>query len=220
MVKISIKPSHYNWEIFKQVSKVIRECIGLASLCSVIGPRNSHHPLNQSDTQPKPITAWSPAFSRALGSLPAFTLSPDWLFNVFSFLLIGRYDYLLALICKEQKLLQSKNRPKSNLDGKDEFRPSFVKPNPKQTQRTKGSKQRKNANQLKLTFYLMLWKTQMTKSLLVLALNLVGLEEVGTSKSEILHFSFECLSASFRHYLALWLVQKTRAYFPTNQMQN
>ena len=53
-----------------------------------------HHPLNQSDTQPKPITAWSPAFSRALGSLPAFALSPDWLLSVFSFLLIGRYDYL------------------------------------------------------------------------------------------------------------------------------
>ena len=98
-----------------------------------------------------------------------------------------------ALICKEQNLLQSKKRPKSNLDGKDEFRPSFVKPNPKQTQRTKGSKQRKNANQLKLTFYLMLGKTRVTKSQLLLALNLVGLEEVGTSKSEIVQFSFECL---------------------------
>ena len=79
------------------------------------------------------------------------------------------------------------------MDGKDEFRPSFVKPNPKQTQRTKGSKQRKNANQLKLTFYLMLGKTRVTKSQLPLALNLVGLEEVGTSKSEIVQFSFECL---------------------------
>ena len=79
------------------------------------------------------------------------------------------------------------------MDGKDEFRPSFVKPNPKQTQRTKGSKQRKNANKLKLTLYLMLGKTRMTKSQLVLALNLVGLEEVGTSKSEIVQFSFECL---------------------------
>ena len=79
------------------------------------------------------------------------------------------------------------------MDGKDEFRPSFVKPNPKQTQRTKGSKQRKNANQLKLTFYLMLGKTRVTKSQLLLALNLVGLEEVGTSKSEIVQFSFECL---------------------------
>ena len=108
-----------------------------------------------------------------------------------------------ALICKEQKLLQSKNRPKSNLDGKDEFRPSFVKPNPKQTQRTKGSKQRKNANQLKLTFNLMLGKTRVTKSQLPLALNLVGLEEVGTSKSEIVQFSFECLSASIRPNLAL-----------------
>ena len=33
----------------------------------------------------------------------------------------------------------------------------------------------------------------MTKSQLLLALNLVGLEEVGTSKSEIVQFSFECL---------------------------
>ena len=98
-----------------------------------------------------------------------------------------------ALICKEQKLLKSKNKPKSNLDGKDEFRPSFVKPNPKQTQQTKGSKQRKNANRLKLTFYLMLRKTRVAKSQLVLALNLVGLEDVGTSKSEIVQFSFECL---------------------------
>ena len=64
----------------------------------------------------------------------------------------------------------------------------------------------------------MLGKTRVTKSQLLLALNLVGLEEVGTSKSEIVQFSFECLSASIRPYLALWLVQKTRANFPTDQM--
>ena len=39
----------------------------------------------------------------------------------------------------------------------------------------------------------MLGKTRVTKSQLLLALNLVGLEEVGTSKSEIVQFSFECL---------------------------
>ena len=41
----------------------------------------------------KPITSWSPAFSRALFSLFVFTLSSHWLFIVFSFLLIGRCDY-------------------------------------------------------------------------------------------------------------------------------
>ena len=89
------------------------------------------------------------------------------------------------------------------MDGKDEFRPSFVKPNPKQAQPTKGSKQRKNPNQLKLTFHLMLGKTRVTKSQLLLALNLVGLEAVGTPKGEIEQFSFECLSASIWPYLAL-----------------
>ena len=39
----------------------------------------------------------------------------------------------------------------------------------------------------------MLGKTRVTKSQLLLALNLVGLEEVGTSKSEIVQFSFEYL---------------------------
>ena len=39
----------------------------------------------------------------------------------------------------------------------------------------------------------MLRKTRVARSQLVLALNLVGLEEVGTSKSEIVQFLFECL---------------------------
>ena len=39
----------------------------------------------------------------------------------------------------------------------------------------------------------MLGKTRVTKSQLLSALNLVGLEDVGTSKSEIVQFSFECL---------------------------
>ena len=39
----------------------------------------------------------------------------------------------------------------------------------------------------------MLGKTRVTKSQLLSALNLVGLEDVGTSKSEIVQFSFECI---------------------------
>ena len=35
----------------------------------MIGPENSLHSLNQSDAKLKPITTWSPAFSRALGIL-------------------------------------------------------------------------------------------------------------------------------------------------------
>ena len=49
--------------------------IDFALLRSVIGP------VNQSDAKLKPITSWSPAFSRALGSLLAFTLSFHWFFK-------------------------------------------------------------------------------------------------------------------------------------------
>ena len=45
--------------------------------------------LNQSDAKLKSITTWSPAFSRALGSLVVFTLSSHWLSKVFYFPLIG-----------------------------------------------------------------------------------------------------------------------------------
>ena len=58
----------------------------------MIGLENSRHPLNQSDAKLKTITAWSPAFSRALASLTVLALSSHWLLKVF-LLLIGRYDY-------------------------------------------------------------------------------------------------------------------------------
>ena len=61
------------------MSKVIRDCIGLALLCSVIGLENSRHPLNQSDAKVKPIATWPLAFSRAWDRLHAFTLSSHWL---------------------------------------------------------------------------------------------------------------------------------------------
>ena len=42
------------------------------------------------DEKIKPITTWSPAFSRALDSFVGFT---HWLLMVFSFLLIGCREY-------------------------------------------------------------------------------------------------------------------------------
>ena len=47
----------------------MRDCIAFALLCSVIGPQNSRHSLNQSDEKLTPIATWPPAFSRALGGL-------------------------------------------------------------------------------------------------------------------------------------------------------
>ena len=69
--------------IFNWVSKVIRDCIGFALLCSVSGLENSRHLLSQSDTKLKPITTW----------LHAFTSISHWLPLIFSFVLIGRCDY-------------------------------------------------------------------------------------------------------------------------------
>ena len=45
-----------------------------ALLRSVIGPENSHHSFNQSDSKLKPITTGSPAFSRVSGCLVVFYL--------------------------------------------------------------------------------------------------------------------------------------------------
>ena len=58
--------------VLHRMSKVIRDCIGIPLLCSVIGPENWCYSLDQSDTKLKPTTAWSPAFSRALGGLAVF----------------------------------------------------------------------------------------------------------------------------------------------------
>ena len=44
--------------IFNLVLKVIRDCIGFALMCSVIGLENSRHLLSQSDTKLKPIATW------------------------------------------------------------------------------------------------------------------------------------------------------------------
>ena len=54
-----------------------------ASLRSLIGPENSHHSFNQSDSKLKPITTWSPAFSRVSGCLVIFLLGlVVWLWKV------------------------------------------------------------------------------------------------------------------------------------------
>ena len=68
---------------------MIRNCIGFALLCSVIGLENSRHPLSQSDAKLKPIATWSLAFSCAPGRLHAFTLSSHWLPLIISFVLIA-----------------------------------------------------------------------------------------------------------------------------------
>ena len=54
-----ISTEHYNMkkhftEIFSWESKVIRDCFGFASFRYVIGPENSPHVLNQSDSTLKP----------------------------------------------------------------------------------------------------------------------------------------------------------------------
>ena len=60
----------------------------------MIGFENSRHSLYQSGAKLKSITTWSPAFSRALGSLAVFTFSSHWLLKVSSFLLIGHYGQI------------------------------------------------------------------------------------------------------------------------------
>ena len=79
--KVSIKHFFGQWNgaIFNWASKVIRDYSVFALICSVIGPENSRHSLNQSDAKFKPITTWSPAFSRALGIFLGFTFCSHWL---------------------------------------------------------------------------------------------------------------------------------------------
>ena len=73
--------------------------------------------LNQSDARLKPITTWSPAFSRALCSLVGFIWSSHWLIHVFSFLLIGRCD------CFQGQHTPGKLGAVSSEDDEDDFSP-------------------------------------------------------------------------------------------------
>ena len=76
-----------NLEQFSKCRKQ-SEIILVSRLLTLIGPENSRNSLIQSGAKLKPITTWSPAFSRALDSLVVYTFSSHWLL-VFSFVLIG-----------------------------------------------------------------------------------------------------------------------------------
>ena len=72
--------------VFNWLSKVIKVCISFSLLRSVIGPENSCNSLNQSYAKQKPISTWSPAFSRA------------WeVFIVLPWVLIGSLEYCLLI---------------------------------------------------------------------------------------------------------------------------
>ena len=62
------------------IEHLILDSIGFALLCSVIGPENSRHSLDQSDANLTPITTWSPAFS-ALFGLQGILLSSNAVVN-------------------------------------------------------------------------------------------------------------------------------------------
>ena len=66
LVSCQYIPRLAKWEIINWVLKVIRGCFSFSFLRSMIGPENPLHSFNQSDAKLKPITTWSPAFSRAL----------------------------------------------------------------------------------------------------------------------------------------------------------
>ena len=79
------------------------------SLCDW-SKKNFRRFVDQSDAKQKPVTTWSPAFSRALGSLVVSTLSFHWLLRG-SFLLIGCGDlYSFDFVTFYRKRFQSTNR--------------------------------------------------------------------------------------------------------------
>ena len=55
-----------------ECQKVIWDCSDFPLFYSVICPKDSRHSRNQSDAKLEPITAWSPALSRALGGSVGF----------------------------------------------------------------------------------------------------------------------------------------------------
>ena len=55
-----------------QESKVIRDLISFALLCTVIGLECSHHPLHRSDVKLTPSMTLAFVFSRAQGDVHAF----------------------------------------------------------------------------------------------------------------------------------------------------
>ena len=101
--------------IFNCASKVINSFFFSSLLC--VCSENLRYLLNQSDAKLKPITTWSPAFSRALCSLVGFIWSSHWLIHVFSFLLIGRCD------CFQGQHTPGKLGAVSSEDDEDDFSP-------------------------------------------------------------------------------------------------
>ena len=69
----------YNW-----VSKVIWALSCFSFLYCVLVPENLYHPLNQLDSKPKALS---------VSIVLDFTLHSDWLFVIFSFLLIGCFNH-------------------------------------------------------------------------------------------------------------------------------
>ena len=76
---------------------------------SLIGPGNSRHPSNQSESNLKPIVTWSLAFSIASGSLLIFNLRSHWLLVIFSFPLVGFCD-LFAFALRPSREIRSIKR--------------------------------------------------------------------------------------------------------------
>ena len=84
-----IEPFSWNVLLYQSWSTKL---VGSALFCSVIGPGYSCNFLNQSNAKLKPITTWSPAFSRALDGLVVFTshrplkeIYSDWMLWLFWF---------------------------------------------------------------------------------------------------------------------------------------
>ena len=66
------------------MSKVIWALSCFSFLCCVLVPENLYHPLNQLDSKPKAMS---------VSIVLDFTLHSDWLFVIFSFLLIGCFNH-------------------------------------------------------------------------------------------------------------------------------
>lgn len=67
------------------MSQLIPPCIGFALTRSVMGPENTYHPLNQSDTNLKPVATLL-AFSRASDRSHVFDLNFHWLLTLSNYL--------------------------------------------------------------------------------------------------------------------------------------
>ena len=87
------------------MSKVIRDYFVFALLRFVIGPENSRHSLNQSDSKLQSSATWLLVFSRASSNLLVFTSSSLWLLVMFSFI-------WLAVEKRSIQILQRKLKPR------------------------------------------------------------------------------------------------------------